>query len=94
MNRHVLIYGMIGGVLIALLKWAEFRFLIMEHSIEIYGGLIAITFSVLGIWLGLRLTGKPKILVMEVPAPTPEPFAADPKKRDDLGVTRRELEVL
>jgi len=33
---------------------------VIEHSIEIYGGLIAATFAVLGIWLGIRLTGKTK----------------------------------
>ena len=65
---HALIYGLIGGVLIALLKWTEYRFLVIEHSIEIYGGLIAATFAVLGIWLGLKLTGtRERIVVKEVP---------------------------
>jgi DNA-binding CsgD family transcriptional regulator len=97
MKRHVLIYGLIGGVLIALLKWSEYHFLVVEHSIEIYGGLTAATFAVLGIWLGLRLTdAREKIVVKEVPAPVraPEPFVPDERKRDDLRITRRELEVL
>jgi hypothetical protein len=55
MKRHVLMYGLIGGILIALLRWTEYQFLVVEHSIEIYGGLIAATFAVLGIWLGLKL---------------------------------------
>ena len=42
MKRHVLIYGLIGGILIAVLKWTEYRFLVIEHSIEIYGGLTAL----------------------------------------------------
>jgi len=41
MKRHVLMYGLIGGILIVLLKWTEYQFLVVEHSIEIYGGLIA-----------------------------------------------------
>ena len=41
MKRHVLIYGLIGGILIAALKWTEYRFLVIEHSIEIYGGFLA-----------------------------------------------------
>jgi DNA-binding CsgD family transcriptional regulator len=95
MKRHVLIYGLIGGILIAVLKWTEYRFLVIEHSIEIYGGLIAATFAVLGIWLGLKLTGRqPTIIVREVPAPAAEPFIADEGKREDLGITRRELEIL
>jgi hypothetical protein len=32
--------------------------LVIEYSIEIYGRLIVTTFAVLGIWLGLKLTGK------------------------------------
>jgi len=69
MKRHVLLYGLIGGVLIAALKWTEYRFLVIEHSIEIYGGLIAATFAILGIWLGLKLTGRQQTMVVqEVPA--------------------------
>jgi NarL family two-component system response regulator LiaR len=97
MKRHVLIYGLIGGVLITVLKFTEYRFLVIEHSFEIYGGLIAATFAVLGIWLGLRLTAtRQKIVVKEVPVPTPisELFVPDDRKRENLGITRRELEIL
>jgi len=95
MKRHVLIYGLIGGVLIAVLKWTEYRFLVIEHSIEIYGGLTAAIFAVLGIWLGVKLTGtKQKVVVKGVPVPAGEPFIPDEKKRENLGITRRELEIL
>jgi two-component system, NarL family, response regulator LiaR len=95
MKRHVLIYGLIGGILIAVLKWTEYRFLVIEHSIEIYGGLTAATFAVLGIWLGLRLTGtKDRVVVKEVLVPAREPFVPDERKREDLGITRRECEIL
>src|SRR5579863_3434449 len=99
MRRHVLIYGLIGGVLITLLKWTEYRYVVIEHSIEIYGGLTAAAFAVLGIWLGVKLTARRQNLdVKEVPVPTPiaagEPFAPDETKREDLGITRREFEIL
>ena len=95
MKRHALIYGLIGGILIAVLKWTEYRFLVIEHSIEIYGGLIAATFAVLGIWLGLKLTGtRQKIVVKEVPVPAGKPFVPDERKREGLGITPRELEIL
>ena len=55
---HTLIYGLCGGVLIVVLRLIEFRFLVVEHSLEIYGGLIALLFAALGIWLGLKLTRK------------------------------------
>ena len=97
MKRHVLMYGLIGGILIALLQWTEYQFLVVEHSIEIYGGLIAATFAVLGIWLGLKLTAKRQtIVVREVPVSVPAegPFIPDERKREDLHITRRELEIL
>jgi DNA-binding CsgD family transcriptional regulator len=95
MTRRVLTYGLIGGVLIALLKWTEYRFLVIEHSLEIYGGLVAATFAVLGIWLGLKLTRTNEtIVVKEVPVPITQPFIPDGTKRERLGITRRELEIL
>src|SRR5580704_3502075 len=95
MRRHVLIYGLIGGILIAVLKWTEDQFLVIEYSIEIYGGLTAATFAVLGIWLGLKLTGtKERVVVKEVLVPAGEPFVPDERKRVDLGITPRELEIL
>jgi len=95
MKRHVLMYGLIGGVLIAALKWTEYRFLVVEHSVEIYGGLIAATFAVLGIWLGLKLTGRRQtIVVKEIPVPAGGPFVLDERKREHLHITRRELEIL
>ena len=65
MKRHVLIYGLVGGILIAVLKWTEYRFLVIEYSLEIYGGLIAAIFAVLGIWLGLKLTKTKQTLVVK-----------------------------
>ena len=95
MKRHVLMYGLIGGILIALLRWNEYQFLVVEHSIEIYGGLIAATFAVLGIWLGLKLTAKRQtIVVREVPVAAVGPFIPDQRKREGLHITRRELEIL
>jgi len=91
----VLIYGLIGGILIAVLEWTEYRFLVVEHSIEIYGGLTAAMFAAIGIWLGLKLTGKQhRIVVKEVSVAVRVPFIPDEKKREELGITRRELEIL
>jgi DNA-binding CsgD family transcriptional regulator len=94
---HILIYGLTGGALITVLKLIEYRFLVIEHSLEIYGGLVALTFSVLGIWLGLKLTRpRENVVVKEVPVAVvdKEPFAPDKRKIQELGVTPRELEIL
>jgi ATP/maltotriose-dependent transcriptional regulator MalT len=66
----------------------------LEHSIEIYGALIAALFAGLGIWLGLRLTRKKQVVLFkEVPA-ADRPFVLDHQKADELGITKRELEIL
>jgi ATP/maltotriose-dependent transcriptional regulator MalT len=92
---HTLIYGLCGGHLIVGLRLIEFRFLVVEHSIEIYGGLIAALFAALGIWLGLKLTRKKEVVVVkEVPVPSPARFALNEERLKDLGITRRELEIL
>ena len=97
MKKHLLIYGLCGGLLILVLRLIEYRFLVLERSIEIYGGLIALLFVSLGIWLGLKLT-KNKVVVKEVPVeirvPTSEPFVLDQVKLQQLGITARELEIL
>lgn len=89
--KHVLLFGTLCGVLIAALKFIEYRWLVVAHSVEIYGALVAAIFAGLGIWLGLRLT-REKVVVKEVPAPVN--FVLDTDKAAQLGLTSRELEVL
>jgi DNA-binding CsgD family transcriptional regulator len=95
-KKHVLIYGVVGGLLIALLQLIEYRYLLVDHSIEIYGGLVAALFAGLGIWLGLKLT-RPKetVVVREVSIAVPStPFVRDDRRVETLGLTPRELEIL
>lgn len=105
MKKTVFVYGILGGVLIAILKLVEYRFLVVEHSLEIYGGIVALLFSGLGIWLGLKLT-RPRetVVVREVPVPVEVPvrvpasadgvFVRDEARVRELGITPRELEIL
>jgi DNA-binding CsgD family transcriptional regulator len=95
MRWHVVLFGLIGGVLIVGLKMIEYRWLVVEHSIEIYGALIALTFATVGIWLGRKIT-RPKdtIIVREVTIPAPVDFVRDERRVESLGLTPRELEIL
>lgn len=96
-NKSNLLYGALLGVLIFLVNWLELRFVIFEHSIELYVGAIAIIFTCLGIWLAMKLT-KPKIETVIVEKHIyPDPAAAfvlNEKELSSLGLSRRELEVL
>ena len=103
MKRHVLIFGLVGGLLIATLQYTEYRFVIIEHSVELYSALIAILFAIFGIWLGLRITRRREtiretVVVKEVlipaEAPALEPFAPSTAQQQTLGITARELEIL
>ena len=95
MRKHVLLYGLLGGALIAGLQLIEYRWLVVEHSVEIYGGLVAAIFAGLGIWLGLKVTRRAEtVVVREVTVMAPATFVRDERKLESLGITPRELEVL
>lgn len=103
MKKTVLVYGALGGVLIAALKFVEYRFLILERSLEIYGGIVALIFSALGIWLGLKLTRTretvvvrevPVLVEMQVGAREAGPFTPNATRLQQLGITPRELDIL
>jgi two-component system, NarL family, response regulator LiaR len=100
MKRHVLIFGLVGGLLIATLQYTEYRFIVIENSVELYGALVAILFATFGIWLGLRITRRrDKIVVREVPASgqgaePASPFVPNTTQQQSLGITDRELEIL
>ncbi|HXD94272.1 MAG TPA: DNA-binding response regulator, partial [Bacteroidia bacterium] len=59
-NKFFILYGGLLALLLFLLKWLEYRFVVVNHAFEIYIGAIAIIFMALGIWLALKLT-KPKV---------------------------------
>jgi two-component system, NarL family, response regulator LiaR len=93
--RDILLYGVCGGLLIVILKLTEYRFLVADHSVEIYVALVAALFAGLGIWLGLTLTReKPATVIKEVTVQPVDPFVADEARVSQLGITARELEIL
>ena len=95
--KRVLLYGAVGGVLIALLKFIEYQYLIRVYPTEVYGGLVALIFTAVGIYVGLRLT-RPKetVVIREVEVRVPEggPFVLNAAKLKELGITQREHEIL
>jgi DNA-binding CsgD family transcriptional regulator len=91
--KHLLIFGAAGGLLIVVMRVVEYRFLVIERSVEIYGALIAAAFAAAGIWLGLTLTRR-DVVVKEVPVPASEPLVPNTERIEAIGLTPRELEVL
>jgi DNA-binding CsgD family transcriptional regulator len=96
-SRHLLLYGVLLALLVLLLKWLQWKFLIVDNSIDIYIGLIAIFFTMLGIWVATQLV-KPKveklIVEKEVYIPQPQPFSVNEEELKKLNLSAREYEVL
>ncbi len=95
--KRVLLYGAIGGVLIALLKYVEYQHFIRVYPTEVYGGVVALIFTAVGIYVGLRLT-RPRevevVVVTEVRVSRDGPFVLNVEKLRELGITQREHEIL
>jgi two-component system, NarL family, response regulator LiaR len=96
-KKIILWYGLGGGALIVLLKVTEYRFLVVDHSIEVYGGMIALLFATAGIWIGLTLTKTKEVVVVREVAAVAipgQPFTVNETNVTELGITPRELEIL
>lgn len=87
MKRTILLYGLALALLVFFLKFIEYRFYVRDLSFEFYIGVVAILFSVLGIWAGLKLTRKKTIVL------SPD-FVLDESQMQKLGISKREHEVL
>lgn len=98
MRAHAVLYGLVGGLLIAVLRAIEYRWLLIDHSLDIYGGLVAAIFAGVGLWLGLKLTTtRETVVVREVPVlvqASGGPFTRNTAKVAELAITPRELEIL
>jgi DNA-binding CsgD family transcriptional regulator len=95
MAKQVALYGVVGGVLIALLKVIEYKHFVHEYPSEIYGGLLAIIFTAIGIYFGLRWTrAKEVVVIREVPVRMGGAFVLDVGKLKEVGLTAREHEIL
>ena len=87
MRRIIIVYGIAMAALVGLLKLVEYKYLIRDIPLEFYIGLVALLFTALGIWAGLRLTRR-KVIHLS------EPFEIDETNLQKLGISKREYEVL
>jgi ATP/maltotriose-dependent transcriptional regulator MalT len=100
--RVLFLYGIPAGLLVVALRVVEYRFLVIDHAVEIYGAIVAAIFAAVGIALGIRLT-RQRVIVREVavevpslavPAPAGAPFALNQPELEARGITPRELDIL
>jgi DNA-binding NarL/FixJ family response regulator len=87
MKKTILLYGGATAVLLGILKFVEYQFMVKDLSVEFYIGIIALMFTILGVWVGRQLTQKKTIVV--------DPnFSFNESNLEKLGISKRELEVL
>lgn len=101
--KRIVLYAIGGGLLIALLQYLEYQHFIRAHPTEVFGGLVALIFTVIGVWAGLRMV-EPREITREVTREvivervvtidSAAPFARDDSKLRELSITPRELEIL
>lgn len=104
MRKHGLLYGVFAGLLLASLQLIEYRWLLVQHSVELFAAVVAAVFAAVGIWIGNRLNPKaePTVVVRdvvrdvvrEVVVEAPTTFIQDSRQVERLGLTVRELEIL
>lgn len=97
-TQHIFLYGLLLAVLVFILKWLQWKFLVVDISLELYVGLIAVFFTALGIWVATQLA-KPKtvqtvVVEKEVYVSRPAESQIDAAELKNLGLSSREYEVL
>ncbi len=79
-KKQILLYGLLMGVLLLILEAVQYKVTIRDIRIELFGGLIALIFLVLGIWIGVIIYQRKSLSGQ---------FA-----NKKLGLSQREMEVL
>lgn len=87
MKRTVILYGLSLAVLVFVLKYLEYLLIVRDLTIEVYIGIVALFFTAMGVWVGLKLTRMKVVMV------GPE-FILNATELQRLGISKREHEVL
>ena len=96
-SRYIFLYGFVLAILVFALKWLQWKFLIVDNSLDIYIGLIAVFFTILGVWVATQLV-KTKVQTVviekEVYVPQPNEHTINESELKKLNLSNREYEVL
>jgi DNA-binding CsgD family transcriptional regulator len=84
MWRTIIPYGLLLAAAAFLLEWLDYKHAMRAWSTEIYIGIVGFIFVTLGIWVGNRLTARPR----------GHGFERNLAAIQSLGISTRECEVL
>jgi ATP/maltotriose-dependent transcriptional regulator MalT len=85
------------ALLMVVLQVAQYRFLIIDNSAELYAGIVAIIFVILGIVMGRKLTTPKEVIVEKLVPITIDqsaPFTVNEQVLEKLNISKREHEIL
>lgn len=95
--KEILIYCISIALILFLLKWLEAHFIVYNYRLDFFIGAIAILFTIMGIWLALKLV-KPKVetrvIEKEVYIDNTGKTEINEQEIAKLGISKRELDVL
>ena len=102
-NRTFILYVLSLALLFIIMRLVEYKLLIIDHSVEIYVGVIALFFLLLGIWISRKLFSpkkeisiieNEKIIEKEIYIDRPPVFEQNVSALKKMEISSRELEVL
>ena len=83
-KKSVIAYSIAVACIAIALQWFDYLYSVRRFSSEIYIAVIALSFTVLGVWVGKRLTGSRSGV----------DFRKNTAAMEYMGITEREFEVL
>jgi NarL family two-component system response regulator LiaR len=95
-KKKILLYGLALGLLTVILKFFEYKVFVRGHVMDIYMAAIAVLFTAVGIWAGLKLTRKKEVIVVKEVAVLVDRnnFVLNENLLKQLSISKREHEVL
>ena len=88
MKRSTILYAIAMAGLLFLLNAVQYRYLVYDLKEEYFVGFLAVLFTVLGLWIGWKLTAKKQQPAMAAPSNGARVSASE------IGISSREEEVL
>ena len=96
-HNELIAYAFSMAVLLLLLNWFKYRFMVLQNQTEIYIGIIALFFTLLGIWVSKKLVKtevKTVVVEKEIIISKNLHFNLNQTELDARKISKRELEVL
>ncbi len=94
-HKELLLYAFAMAVLLFVIKWIEYRVFVFSHRMELYMGLVALLFTLLGIWASKKLTKKETVIIeKEVIVQKNVHFQINQEELSNRKISHRELQVL